>query len=425
MNYELLVVGLSHKDTPVEIREKLSFSREGLTSALKELKGCPHIKECVILSTCNRVEVYAAVADTHGGINSIKDFLANYHCLDGVRLDDYLSTKSSKDAIRHLMRVASGLESMVVGEDQILTQVRDAYKEALAGKTTGLLLNTLFQRALNVAKRARTQTGIGEGAASVSSAAVELARHIFCDLKDKTVMIIGAGQMSELALKCLVESGVSAVIVSNRTYEKAEELAKRFNGQAVNFDDIFKVMLKADIVISSTDAPHFIIRPDAVERVIRLRRHKPIFFIDIAVPRDIDPAINRIDGVYLYDIDDLEIVVKANIKKRTSQVHRAEKIIEEELTNILSWHNCLEVVPTIRSLKERLETIRKGELNKTIRKLKGIRENDREKIDYLTQAIVNKIAALPIDLLKKHAQAGDGYLYAEALQELFDLEGEK
>ena len=198
---EIVVVGLSHKDTPVEIRERLSFSREDLVSALKELKGCSHIKECVLLSTCNRVEVYAAVANTHGGANDIRDFLASCHCLDGVNLDDYLSTKSSKDALRHLMRVASGLESMVVGEDQILTQVRDAYRQALSGKATGLLLNTFFQRALNAAKQIRTQTGIGEGAASVSSAAVELARHIFSDLKDKMVMVIGAGQTSELALK--------------------------------------------------------------------------------------------------------------------------------------------------------------------------------------------------------------------------------
>lgn len=422
---ELVVVGLSHKNTPVEIRESLFFSRGDLASALKRLKGYPHIRECVILSTCNRIELYAVAADTHACIGSIREFLKNQYHLDKVNLDDYLYAKSSKDAIRHLMRVASGLESMVVGEEQIFTQVKDAYNQALSGRATGLLLNTLFQRALNAVKRVRTQTEIGEGAASVSSVAVELTKHIFQDLREKTVMIIGAGQMSELALKCLVENGISTVIVSNRTYTKAQDLAKIFNGQAVKFDDVFKVMSKVDIVISSTEAPHFIIRPDEIERVIRLRRHRPIFFIDIAVPRDIDPAVNQIDGVYLYDIDDLEMVARTNIKKRISQVHQAEKIIEEELTNILSWYNCLEVVPTISSLKEKLEAIRVRELDKTIRKLKGIHKGDKEKIDYLTQAIVNKIAASPIDFLKEHAQNGDGYLYAGVLQEFFGLEGEE
>ncbi len=301
----IVVAGLSHKTAPVEVREKLSFGENRLEEALHHLVAHEHLSEAVIISTCNRTEVYL------------------------------------------VYRVVSSLDSMVVGEAQILGQVKSAYSHAFEAGVTNVVLNRLFRQALSVGKKVRTETEIGESAVSISYAAVELAKKVFEDLEGRVVMVIGAGEMSELTAMHLVESGASSVLVSNRTFERAVEIAKRFGGKAVKFDAMLNHMVDADIVISSTGAPHFVLKREDVALIMHRRRGKPIFFIDIAVPRDIDPEVNKLDNAYLYDIDDLQAVVNTNIAERDREGQRAELIIDKEVEDFAAWLNSLEVVPTI------------------------------------------------------------------------------
>ena len=321
----ILVVGLSHKTAPVEIREKISFSEKALPDALHKLRQYPSVKEGAIISTCNRVEVYSVVKELDEGVKEIKGFFTDFH--DSTRESDilpHLYVYTAEDAVKHIFRVASSLDSMVVGEPQILGQLKDAFEVSLANEATGVILNRLFKKAISVAKMVRTETGIAESAVSVSYAAVELARKIFERLEDKVVMLVGAGEMSELAARHLTSNGVRNFIVSTRTYQRAIKLAKEFNGRPIKFEDFQDEMIHADIVICSTGAPHYLIRYDMVEKIIHDRRNKPVFFIDISVPRNIDPEINKIDNVYLYDIDDLESVVQAN-KKRGQKRERRQR----------------------------------------------------------------------------------------------------
>ncbi|MBI5180305.1 MAG: glutamyl-tRNA reductase, partial [Nitrospirae bacterium] len=299
----ILVIGLSHKTAPVEIREKISFSEKALPDALHKLRQYPSVKEGAILSTCNRVEVYSVVKDLEDGTAQVKKFFSDFH--DSVNPKDiqpHLYVYSAEEAVRHIFRVASSLDSMVVGEPQILGQIKDAFEYSLSNEATGVILNRLFKKAISVAKMIRTKTGIAESAVSVSYTAVELAKKIFEHLEDKAVMLVGAGEMSELAAKHLKNNGVKNVMVSTRTYQRALKLAKEFNGKATKFEDFPSEMVHADIVICSTGAPHYLIRYDMVEQIIHQRRNRPVFFIDISVPRNIDPDINKIDNVYLYDI---------------------------------------------------------------------------------------------------------------------------
>jgi glutamyl-tRNA reductase len=417
----IVVVGLSHKTAAVEVREKVAFAPTQMEKPLRQLVDLPDITEAVIVSTCNRVEVYVTTRDIAGGIARVKRFLADYHQLDLEILDNHLYAHHGEDAIRHVFRVASSLDSMVVGEPQILGQIKTSYGYAAEFKSSGIILNRFLHKAFSVAKRVRTETKIASSAVSVAFAAVELARKIFNDLSDKTVMLIGAGEMCELAAKHFLNNGVRALMVTNRTFERAEKLADEFDGKAVRFDDLFDQLHKADIILSSTGAPHTIIGARDLDEVMRRRKHKPMFFIDIAIPRDIDPGVNDVDNVYLYTVDDLQEVVQANLAQRAEEAQKAEEIVNQEIGQFFKWLSSLEVTPTIVALRGKFDEIRKAELEKTLANWKDLPPDAQKRLEACTMAIMNKLLHPPTTLLKKAGQGGRTDLYVDAVRNLFEL----
>ncbi|MDI6785699.1 MAG: glutamyl-tRNA reductase [bacterium] len=409
----IIVLGISHHKAPLKIREKVYFRKEKLSYALRMLKEYECINECVILSTCNRTEIYIVTEDLENGKSIVKKFLANYHDLENKELEDYLYEKNNKEAIEHLIRVSSSLDSMVLGEQQILGQIKDAYHVALECGTTNLVFNVLFQKILNVTKKIRTKTGIGEGALSLSSAAIELAKRIFNDLTDKRVMIVGLGKMGELLIKHLNNNGIKKIWVVNRNIDKANDVAIKFNGEAASIDNLYEIMPLVDIVIVSTTSPHYVIKKDDVEYALNKHRNKTVFLIDLGVPRNIDPKINSLKGVILYDIDGLKIVVEANRKRRLKEVELAEKIIKEEMPEIISWHHSLEITPIVHEIKRSISEICRKEILNIDKSL------DEKRVEEHVSVIVNKILALPMSKIKEQLKAGDGYMYIKALSELF------
>ena len=343
---DMLITGLSHKSAPIEIREKLSFSAKTLNPALLSLNGYPSIEENIILSTCNRVEIYASVSDARKAVDDIRDFLSRFHKIETGFFKECLYSFSGPEALRHLFRVASSLDSMMVGETQIFGQLKDAFFTAQELSTTGKTLNRFFNEALKIGKLIRSQTQIGRGAVSISSAAIELAKEIFDNLKDKKVLIIGAGKIAELAAENLYSRGAKTILVANRTFEKAKELAKLFGGKAVKFKDIFEYIEDADILISSTSAPHFIIKEEHIKKIMGKNRDQRLFLIDLGLPRNIAPEVSKINGVYLYNIDSLNEICAANLKERLSEAKKAETLIEKHLERL----SC----PPRASLKEDL-----------------------------------------------------------------------
>ncbi len=419
----IVVVGLSHKTAPVEVREKLTFPTEKIGEALYNLKSYPGIDESAILSTCNRVEICAVVKNTVDGFKGINEFLISREpSLDHSGLVPHLYFYSSKDAIRHIFRVASSVDSLVVGEPQILGQFKDAFESAQMHKSIGIVLNKILKKAIFVAKRVRTETRISESAVSVSYAAVELAKKIFGSLEGKVIMLVGAGEMAELAARHLIGSGVKDVIITTRNFEKAVELAAEFKGRPIKFDEHTKGMAEADIIICSTGAPTYIIRADDVKEAIHKRKNRPIFLIDISVPRNIEPKVNDIDNVYLYNIDDLQTVVAANIKEREREAGQAEDIISEEVETTSRWLKSLEVVPTIVALKSKAEEIRRSELEKTLSRLGRLSETERQAVEVLTSSIINKLLHAPLVSLKHEASSENGSTYIEAARRLFNLD---
>ncbi|OHB28605.1 MAG: glutamyl-tRNA reductase [Desulfuromonadaceae bacterium GWC2_58_13] len=418
----IIVVGLSHKTAPVEIRERLAFAPTAMEKPLHELLALPTVTEGVIVSTCNRVELYACSRDTDACIGQLKRFLASFHNIPLEQLESHLYDYQGEDAIRHVFRVSSSLDSMVIGEPQILGQIKTAYGYATEFKTVGLILNRFLHKAFSVAKRVRTETDIASNAVSVSFAAVELARKIFGSLEDKKVLLIGAGEMCELAARHFLNNGASSVTVTNRTFERAVKLAEEFQGQAVPFDEFPQRLHQIDIVLTSTGAPNFILGHEKMEEVIRKRKNKPMFLIDIAVPRDIDPRVNKIDNIYLYDVDDLQGVVQANLKERHKEAKKAEVIIDQEIGQFFRWLGCLDVVPTIVSLRKKLEEIRQGELQKTFANLKNLDPKERQAIEALTSAIINKVLHQPTTVLKQAQNDSAGSDYVDAVRTLFALE---
>lgn len=417
----IVVVGLNHKTAPVEIREKISFQPQTVEEAYNRLFQCTGISEGMILSTCNRVEVYACADDAKEGIKGIKGFLSTFHGLPLERFEEHLFACSEEEALKHLFRVASSLDSMVVGEPQILGQLKDAYHDACKYKAAGIILNKLLHRAFSVAKRVRTETKIANSAVSISYAAVELAKKIFGSLNGKAVMLVGAGEMCELAARHFINSGINEIYITNRTFERAERLAEEFSGTPVDFNEFHHFLHKVDIVLSSTGAPHYIIKPENVIEALKARKQRPMFFIDIAVPRDIDTKVNDIDNVYLYDIDDLQGVIEANVKERTREAEKAEGIITEELKGFIHWLKTLDLTPTIVSIKERAENIRKKELGKALPYLNGITPAQMKVLDSLTSAIVNKLLHHPIVTLKTHAKDHYRDTYVEVARNMFNL----
>jgi glutamyl-tRNA reductase len=418
----LILVGLSHKTAPVEIREKLTFPASRQEEALALLTSGTQVAEAVILSTCNRTELYAVTAGEDAGIETVIGFLAEYHALDADELARYLYVIKGEAVVRHLFRVVASLDSMVVGEAQILGQVKEAYDHAFCAGSTGRAFNRLFRQSFEVGKRVRTETAIGETAVSISYAAVELAKKVFDSLAGRTILILGAGKMSELTAKHLVSQGVNTVLVANRTYERAQELAERFDGEAIRFEDLFTRMREADIVISSTAATSYVVAKADVAPVLKGRGGQPLFLIDIAVPRDIDPAVNDLHGVFLYDIDDLSGVVESNLEERTREAQRAEVIIEDEIGKFITWRESLEVVPTVAAIRAKAEALRQGELEKALKRLGDLSDKEVQTVEALTSAIVNKMLHGPTHRLKQAASLKDGYTYVEIARALYGLD---
>jgi glutamyl-tRNA reductase len=420
----LLITGVNHKTAPVEVRERLAFDQSSLGAAFGDLRGRCGAYETLILSTCNRVEIAVTSEDDADPREGIDQFLCDSR---NVRIDNirpHLYHYADQQAIHHLFRVAASLDSMVVGEPQILGQLKTAYAIAKAHGAVCSLLEVVLTRAFSVAKRVRSETGIGESAVSVSYAAVELAREIFGALNDRKVMIIGAGKMSELAARHLHRSGASKIFVTNRTHERAKELAAIFQGTIVEYDRFLDVLAEMDIVITSSGAPFYIIKKAQMKRVIDARRNRPVFLIDIAVPRNIEPAVNEIDNVFLYDIDDLQRVVETNVGERKKRAEQAEKIVAEEVERMISRLRAREVAPTIVSLQDQLEQFRLSEIARVRGKLGTLSPQQEEAIEALTRGLINKIAHGPISELRRQAGQPEGIQVIDAIRRLFRLESD-
>lgn len=418
---KLLITGVSHKTAPVEVRERLAFAEATVPGALRDLLAREGIMEAMVLSTCNRVEIVVSADDRVDPLASVDAFLHESRGMLPEKLGPCLYHHEGREAVHHLFRVASSLDSMVIGEPQILGQLKSSYAVAKANDCLSGLLEAVVTRAFGVAKRVRSETGVGQMAVSVSYAAVELARKIFGSLSGRTVMIVGSGKMSELAARHLRRSGASHIFVTNRTYERAQELAAVFQGTPVEYHRFLGMLPEVDIVITSSGAPHYILNKEEMQRVIAARRNKPAFLIDIAVPRNIDPAVNEIDNVFLYDIDDLQGVVNANLRERVREAERAEELVAQEVERMMARLKVQEVAPTIVSLQEQLEQIRNAEIERTRRKLGPLTPEQEEALESLTRGIVNKIAHGPISELRRHAGRPDGVQIIDAIRQVFHL----
>lgn len=416
----ILVVGLNHNTAIVEVREKLAFEGDRLLTGLKALVSLPEVKEAVVLSTCNRVEMYTNVADTALASEAVKKFISEFHGIDKALLDDALYFYNGDRAVSHVFRVASSLDSMVVGEPQILGQLKDAFELALSEKTTGVLLNKLMKKAISVAKRVRTETAIAENAVSISFAAVELAKKIFSDIEKKTVMLLGAGEMAELAAKHLISCGVRDIIVANRTHSRALALAGEMQGRAVPFGDFPDELVHTDIVICSTGAPEYVLSKDQMHHVMKERKQKPVFIIDISVPLNIDPGAGHLENVFLYNVDDLKDVVDTNRAERQKEADSAERIVEDEVEIFLKWRASLDAVPAIIALRTKAEQIKNEELEKVLNRLPDLGEKERKAVEQLANTLINKLIHPPTAALKEDAEDKD--VLIATLKKLYDLQ---
>ena len=411
------VIGWNFKNTPIEVRERLALTRDQQIELANRLNESFKLGGIVILSTCNRTEFFLANAEQQ--LNQIIEMLQKYWNIPDLRESIYIL--QNLDASRHLFRVASSLDSMVLGEPQILGQLKDTFHCFSEAELTGKLLHPLFTRAFSTAKRVRTETTVASNAVSVSYAAVELAKHIFEDLSKQSVIVIGAGEMAELAVQHLMRSGISQLFVTNRTFTSAAELAEKFQGLAVPFEHLNRHLHQADIVISSTGARNYIITQELVKKCLLNRKGNPMFFIDIAVPRDIDPEINKLHGTFCYDIDDLQTIVSQNQEERKKQSIKAEEIIEEELSKLEIWFRSLSAVPTIRSLRKAFHSTAEEELQKVFRRIKNLPESERKEIEQFVHRLVHKLLHEPSRNLKQLAQEEDSHLHMESIAKLFDL----
>jgi glutamyl-tRNA reductase len=413
------LLGVNHKSTPLEIREKMALT-DGYEGPLSRLRDQPSVQEYYLLSTCNRVELIWVSDDTEKTTESMLRFLFG----DAVTQQDWGKFSylyHDGEAVKHLFRVSASLDSMVVGEAQILGQIKEAYRYASQYGCTGLLLNKLLHKSFSVAKRVRSETGIGSSAVSISSAAVELARKIFGNLSDKKVLLIGAGEMAELAAEHLIGQGVQSVAVANRTLSRAVALAKRFNGKACSLEELGSQMEQVDIIVSSTGASELIIRSEEVKPLMRTRRNRPLFFIDIAVPRDLDPALNELDNVFLYDIDDLSQVVEMNRSGREKEAVKAHRIVDEETLKFSSWQESLTVTPTIAALRRKADAICEQELAKTLARM-DLTQADRDRVEKLARAIASKMLHNPMRYLKSESCRKGDELKIDMVRTVFGLE---
>lgn len=419
---DILLIGLNYKTAPVEIREKFTFSDDSTARALHLLSQTKSVVECVILGTCNRTEIYVVCDQLHTGRFYVRNFLADWFGVDKETFQDHLYMKENVDAIDHLFHVACGLDSMVMGETQILGQVRDAFLQAQEQKVTGTVFNTLFKQAITLAKRAHTETGINENAVSVSYAAIELARKIFGSFDGKHVLIIGAGKMSELTAKHLHANGSSRVTVANRTLERAAALAEKFHGDSCTMEQLPEALLAADIVISSTGATGYVVTKEQLKPILKHRKNRPLFMIDIAVPRDLDPQLHELDNVYLYDIDDLEGIVASNLAERTKEAERIVEMIGEGIVAFTSWFQTLGVVPLIAALREKAFDIHGDAMKKIENKLPNLSERELHIIRKHTKGIINQLLHDPVVRLKELAAEKSGDEVLDLFSKIFALE---
>ena len=418
---QLVVLGLNHKTAPVEVRECYAFSEERIKYALHHLHEYEEISECVILSTCNRSEMYAVVEDAADALPVMQELFATV-AGKAIECDDFIFYYTEDDCIRHLYRVSSSLDSLVIGEGQILSQVKKAYTLARHMGATSTVLNTLFHRAIAVGKKVRTETRIAYSAVSISYAAVELAKQMLGDLSQSNVLVLGAGEMSELTARHLVENGVSTVFVSNRSYDRAKELADRFRGVAIPFGDFMECAAQADIVITSTGAPHYIVSAWDVAHLMPKRKGRPIMFIDIAVPRDVEPEVAAIAGVSLYNIDDLEAVVESNMKGRELEAKAAEAIIEADVAELVAKFQYLSFRPTIALLTDKAERIRQREVKRALAKLPEVSPEERRILENMSKMLVRKLLRDPMIKITEAAGTDKEDLYLEAMRKLFKLD---
>jgi glutamyl-tRNA reductase len=416
-NHHLVLIGINHTTAPIEVRERLAIPAGRLADAIRTLAHQPGIREGIILSTCNRVELLTLQEDSESAGAGLLRFLEEYFAVAPATITPHLYEYREREAVRHLFRVASSLDSMVVGESQILGQVKESYTVAREVGAVSGSLDTLIQRAFTVAKKVRSETQIGSSSVSIASVAVDLARKIFGTLQGKTVLLVGAGKMSELAARHLIQQGASKILVANRTQERAEKIAAQFSGEVIPFDALYDQAARADIVITSTGAPQKLFERTHGQRFLHIRRNRPMFFIDIAVPRDVDPSMNTVEGCFVYDIDDLQQVAAANLANRSKEAAAAETIVTREVDKYQQRVQSLDATPAIRSLQEHAEALRQAELRRTAARLAGLTADQQAAVEALTRALTNKFLHAPMTALREAAREGD----AQALAELESL----
>jgi len=419
---QIFVVGLNHRSASLSVRERYAIGEEEREGFLRRGSQLPHVEELVALSTCNRVELYGASKHPQLAARQLMEFLAEFHGARREDLESYIYVYQGSEAVSHGMRVASSLDSLILGEAQILGQVKEAYRYALEVGSTGRLLNKFFHKLFSVAKRVRTETAIGAYPVSVSYAAVVLAKQIFGDLKNKKALILGAGEMSALALKHLQAAGIQKFYIANRTAERAEEMAQKFGGEVIPFSNFEKWLGDVNVVITSTNAPHYLIDAPLVQRAFKGRRRSPVFFIDIAVPRDVSPEVNQLSNVFLYDVDDLGAVVEANKDERVREADRALDILEKEVSDFAKVLKSFEVVPTLSSLTQKIEKICERELERAFQNLPQLDADGREVIQNMAAAIVKKVLHDPMVTLKEDHATSESVDYLALVRRLFRLE---
>jgi glutamyl-tRNA reductase len=414
----LAVVGMSYRTSPIEVRERLAVSGEALEADLRKLAEEAALEETLLLSTCNRVEVYAGTSTAPEALERVRRWLARRA---GRSIDAYVYEHRGEDAVRHAFRVAASLDSMVVGEPQILGQVKEAYAAAKSSGALGSLLDRCFNQAFAVAKRVRNETEVAAGSVSVSSIAGELAKKIFADLDGRRVLLIGAGEMGEQAAKHLRKSG-AALYVVNRSREKAEAVAQEHGGHARTIEELEAELVLADVAIASTSSTRFVITPEMMRGVMRARRHRPLFLIDIAIPRDVDPRVGNMDNVFLYDVDDLEKVAQENLSARRREADKAERIVTLEVQAFEAWRRASAVTPTIVALRERVRGVLDGELQRTLPRLEGLGEPEKQALERMLDAMTSKLLHRAIAELKAGAERQEGEALLESARRLFDLD---
>lgn len=419
----IVLTGLNHKTASVAVREKIFAGCQEKKDLLSGLKSISGVEEVLYLSTCNRVEIIASVAEDGLALKELSNFLATSGGLTQAEAAGCFYEYCNEEAVRHLFRVASSLDSMVMGEAQILGQVKDAYREAMEKYSTGVVLNRLMHCSFRAAKRVRSETAIAINPVSVSHAAVELAKKIFGTLTGKKILLIGAGEMAELTGTQLIEKGAQSIIIANRSFAQAELLAEKFHGEAVPLDSLDKKLIEADIVISSTGSPNFIVTADMLRKIHHQRKNRLLFLIDIAVPRDIDPAASSLENVYLYNIDNLQDIVDENIHARKKEAVKAEAIVDEEVTRYVNWQKELQSVPTIVSLRNMAGEIVQAEMEKASGWMENLTKEDQEKVEILVNSIVNKVLHAPVTVLKEESSEFSSRDIVEAVRRLFRLDG--